>query len=199
MQKSLFLLCLLTASTAFARQMYEWRDPATGRLKLGDKPPAGVQYWEEGTRVKSETESAPQKPIIKMPTAEQRALQEQKEREASARYWADRDRKRKESNEAAELLGRPIAPSAPAADRADVAIFDIEAKCKGVSQAVGGSYQIEQTCRDQERKAKENISTMGAAAEIIAHCERVGRAVGGSYQIMETCIEQETKAKANLR
>lgn len=198
MQKSLFLLCLLTASTAFPGQMYEWRDPATGRLKLGDKPPAGVQYWEEGTREKSETESAPQKPIVKIPTAEQQALQEQKAREASARYWADRDRKRKESNEAAELLNRPIAPSTAAADTASVVVFDIEAKCKGVSQAVGGSYQIEQTCRDQERRAKANISTMGAP-EIVTHCERVGRAVGGSYQIMETCIEQETKAKANLR
>lgn len=32
-------------------EMYEWRDPETGKLKLGDRPPGGgVHYWKEGQR-----------------------------------------------------------------------------------------------------------------------------------------------------
>lgn len=42
------LLAVLSVS-AVGGQMYEWRDPTTGRLVLGDKPPSGVQYyWKEG-------------------------------------------------------------------------------------------------------------------------------------------------------
>lgn len=76
--------------------------------------------------------------------------------------------------------------------------FDIEAYCKQVSKAVGGSYQIEQTCRDQQREAQANLAGMSIPSEIKNHCEQVGNVVGGSYKIMETCVEQEIKAKANL-
>jgi hypothetical protein len=32
-----------------ASTRYEWRDPATGKLKAGDQPPGeGVKYWIEG-------------------------------------------------------------------------------------------------------------------------------------------------------
>lgn len=51
MNKMTLLLCsMMIAGPAFG-QMYEWRDPATGRLQLGDKPPSGgIEYWEEGKR-----------------------------------------------------------------------------------------------------------------------------------------------------
>jgi len=41
------LLAVLSVS-AVGGQMYEWRDPTTGRLVLGDNPPSGVQHWKEG-------------------------------------------------------------------------------------------------------------------------------------------------------
>ncbi len=40
----------LIAVPAFCGQMYEWRDPSTGKLQLGDKPPAGIQHWKEGEK-----------------------------------------------------------------------------------------------------------------------------------------------------
>ena len=46
----------------FGGQMYEWRDPATGRLMLGDKPPDGVDHWEEGKRKPGELVPTPVKP-----------------------------------------------------------------------------------------------------------------------------------------
>lgn len=46
----LMILLVSLSMSALGRQMYEWRDPATGRLVLGDKPPSGVKYWEEGER-----------------------------------------------------------------------------------------------------------------------------------------------------
>jgi len=50
MKKTLISVALLAVLSvpAVGGQMYEWRDPATGRLVLGDKPPSGVQYWKEG-------------------------------------------------------------------------------------------------------------------------------------------------------
>ncbi len=52
MKKTLTLIALLAALSvpAIAGQMYEWRDPQTGRLMLGDKPPGDVKYWPEGSR-----------------------------------------------------------------------------------------------------------------------------------------------------
>lgn len=51
---SLFALAALIATVsslpALSTQLYEWRDPATGKLMLGDKPPDNIQYWEEGQR-----------------------------------------------------------------------------------------------------------------------------------------------------
>ena len=48
MKKYLLMATLITLPV-IAGTMYEWRDPVTGKLKLGDKPPSGgVQYWLEG-------------------------------------------------------------------------------------------------------------------------------------------------------
>lgn len=44
-------LLLMTLGVVQAGPMFEWRDPATGRLQLSDQPPpAGVRYWVEGHR-----------------------------------------------------------------------------------------------------------------------------------------------------
>ena len=47
--KSLALLLALIALPAFGT-IYEWKDPGTGKLKAGDKPPQGVEYWIEGQK-----------------------------------------------------------------------------------------------------------------------------------------------------
>lgn len=52
MKKTLIPVALLAvlSMAAVGGQMYEWRDPTTGRLMLGDKPPGDVKYWPEGSR-----------------------------------------------------------------------------------------------------------------------------------------------------
>ncbi len=76
--------------------------------------------------------------------------------------------------------------------------FDTEEYCRQVSEAVGGSYQIEKTCREQEYEAKRKIESMDVPERIEKYCREVAQAVGGSYQIMETCIQQELEAKKSL-
>ena len=77
--------------------------------------------------------------------------------------------------------------------------FDINGYCRQVADAVGGSYQIEETCRQQERQAQANLSRKQIPSRVENHCRNVGQAVGGSYQIMDTCVEQELAARARLR
>ena len=79
-----------------------------------------------------------------------------------------------------------------------VEAYDINSYCRKVSEAVGGSYQIEKTCRDQEHQAQVKINSMSVPKRIKNYCKEVGQAVGGSYQIMQTCIQQEIKAKNSL-
>lgn len=77
--------------------------------------------------------------------------------------------------------------------------FDIAAYCRQVADAVGGSYQIELSCRQQEEAARSRLAGMQLPERIRAYCTQVADAVGGSYQIMETCVQQELKARQQLR
>ena len=81
---------------------------------------------------------------------------------------------------------------------ANAIAFDINSYCQEVSDAVGGSYQIEKACRKQEYKAQSKINSMSVPSRIESYCKEVGQAVGGSYQIMEACIQQELEAKSSL-
>lgn len=76
--------------------------------------------------------------------------------------------------------------------------FDTNSYCSQVADAVGGSYQIEKACRDQEHKAQSNISSMSVPSRIENYCREVAQSIGGSYVIMEACIQQEIKAKNSL-
>ncbi|KAF3984373.1 MAG: hypothetical protein HFP81_02340 [Methylococcales symbiont of Hymedesmia sp. n. MRB-2018] len=76
--------------------------------------------------------------------------------------------------------------------------FDINSYCSQVSDAVGGSYQIEKACRGQEYEAIASINSMNTPSRIEKYCREVGQAVGGSYQIMKACIHQETQAKNGM-
>lgn len=76
--------------------------------------------------------------------------------------------------------------------------FDIDKHCKEVATMAGGSYQIEQGCRNNERKAQAQIESESIPPEIKKHCQEVAEFAGGSYQIMLGCSKNEIKAKNNL-
>lgn len=76
--------------------------------------------------------------------------------------------------------------------------FDTEKYCREVAQTVGGSYQIEEACRKQERDALSALARRQIPARVERYCREVGQAVGGSYQIMNACVDQELAAKARL-
>lgn len=76
--------------------------------------------------------------------------------------------------------------------------YDIKKYCGKVSEAVGGSAQIELGCREQEADARAEIPAKNASPKILAYCDRVAKAVGGSYQILSGCIDQEQEAQAQL-
>ena len=51
MRLTTLIMATMITGGAIAGTMYEWRDPATGALKAGDKPPTGgIEYWAEGHR-----------------------------------------------------------------------------------------------------------------------------------------------------
>ena len=78
--------------------------------------------------------------------------------------------------------------------------LDIDAYCARVAEAVGGSYEIEKTCRDSEAEAKTALENREEVeARIMNYCERVARAIGGSYEILKTCIEGEEEAREAMQ
>lgn len=77
--------------------------------------------------------------------------------------------------------------------------FDIDAYCKEVADAAGGSYQIEETCRKMESEAKAKLEKMSIPSRVEKYCKEIGEAVGGSYQIMETCVKQELESKSRMK
>lgn len=77
-------------------------------------------------------------------------------------------------------------------------IYDMKKYCADVGETAGGSYEIEQTCREQEKKSQNNLSYLSVPKRVATYCQNVGQYAGGSYQIMETCIENELKAKKQL-
>lgn len=77
--------------------------------------------------------------------------------------------------------------------------FDTNTYCNTVAQSVGGSYQIEKACRDQEANAWDRLRRRGLPIEIAKYCGEVAQTVGGSYQIMDACADQEIAAKSALQ
>ena len=77
--------------------------------------------------------------------------------------------------------------------------YDIQAYCKTVSNAVGGSYQIEESCQKMERTSRDNLARTVLPTRIDKYCEEVGGAIGGSYQIKEACAKQELQARSRLQ
>ena len=76
--------------------------------------------------------------------------------------------------------------------------YDTDAYCKQLSEASGGSYQIEKACRDQENWSMAKISSLSIPIRIDTYCEELGQASGGSYSMKEACIRQELQAKSEI-
>lgn len=76
--------------------------------------------------------------------------------------------------------------------------FSIDSYCQAVSEAGGGSYQIEEKCREMENDSMRNLESMEAPNRVMKYCTEVAQAGGGSYQILETCINMELESKSNI-
>jgi DNA-directed RNA polymerase subunit RPC12/RpoP len=48
MKRWILLATLLSATAVWSGTVYEWRDPATGQLRLGENPPPGAAFWKPG-------------------------------------------------------------------------------------------------------------------------------------------------------
>lgn len=74
--------------------------------------------------------------------------------------------------------------------------FDVEGHCEEVSQVVGGSHQIFNTCVQSEQRAYNALRSQwpGISRRIRSHCQEVAEVIGGSYEIMQSCIQGEQSA-----
>jgi hypothetical protein len=88
----------------------------------------------------------------------------------------------------------------PAAEQAPTGLpsFDTEAYCQKIGDTAGGSYEIEETCRDEESKALAQLNARSISGRTLQYCSRIGETAGGSYEIMETCVEQELESAGRL-
>lgn len=77
--------------------------------------------------------------------------------------------------------------------------YNINEYCQKVSNAVGGSYIIENSCRRHEQENKNKLNSMQIPSEIRSYCKQLGESVGGSYQITESCVRHEIEAKNKLQ
>ena len=89
---------------------------------------------------------------------------------------------------AAGLIALPLAAHA----------FDIDAYCQQVGAAAGGSAQLEAACREQEQRARNNISHMTVSPRVMDYCQGVGQSAGGSYEFTEQCLREEAKSGDKL-
>ena len=73
--------------------------------------------------------------------------------------------------------------------------YDTEAYCAEVAKVSGGSYTIEQGCRDMEAGAHAALVTRAVEAKIMEYCDQVARIGGGSYSLLGGCIAMEEQAR----
>jgi len=91
----------------------------------------------------------------------------------------------------------PTAEDGPAAILS-LPSFDTAGYCSNISDTAGGSYEIEETCRNEEADALGKLQAQTIPARIMRYCSDIGDTAGGSYQIMATCVEQEEDAASRL-
>lgn len=76
--------------------------------------------------------------------------------------------------------------------------FSASDYCKQVSEAVGGSYQIEEGCMQNEKESIQALQSMDIPDRVMSYCTEVAKAVGGSYQILHGCVQNELESKGRL-
>ena len=79
--------------------------------------------------------------------------------------------------------------------------YDIKAYCKNVANVSGGSYAIEESCRQMEADARLRVEARraGVPKRVMAYCDRVAViGGGGSYAMLDSCIDMELQAKRNM-
>lgn len=74
--------------------------------------------------------------------------------------------------------------------------FDVEGHCEEVSQVVGGSHQIYNSCMQSEQRAYNSLKAQwpSVSGRIRGHCQEVAEVIGGSYEIMASCVRSEQSA-----
>jgi hypothetical protein len=78
----------------------------------------------------------------------------------------------------------------------DIPRFDVEGHCEEVSQVVGGSHQIFNTCVQSEQRAYNALKPQwpNISGRIRGQCQEVAEVIGGSYEIMQSCVQSEQSA-----
>jgi hypothetical protein len=72
--------------------------------------------------------------------------------------------------------------------------YDTHSHCR---QLAGGSYSLEQTCRNMERKAQESLQRTSVSHDVWLHCTDLMGSTA-SYSLLQTCVGMEERAKAAL-
>ena len=96
-------------------------------------------------------------------------------------------------------LGAVVLAALAAGAQAAPPTYDTQAYCAKTAEAVGGSYHIEQGCRQQEAAARAQFTAAGYPPRIAGYCDQVAQAVGGSYQILNGCAQRESQARDAMR
>lgn len=77
--------------------------------------------------------------------------------------------------------------------------YDTASYCKGVSDAIGGSYVIEKSCMEEENSAKHRIDGITIPTRVSNYCDNIAKTIGGSYVIAESCIKEEINARNSMK
>lgn len=75
----------------------------------------------------------------------------------------------------------------------------IKRYCGEIAQVAGGSYQIEEACRNQEVIAARALIKMNPEDRVWNYCQDISDAAGGSYSILLACAQQEIRSRQRLQ
>jgi len=68
---------------------------------------------------------------------------------------------------------------------------DIEQYCRKIYGDRGGNRRAMQTCLQQERSARAELSRMTVPVDLMEYCRKLSASTGGSYSVMLTCVQKE--------
>ena len=77
--------------------------------------------------------------------------------------------------------------------------YDTEVYCAEVAKMSGGSYMIEQGCRDMEASAQALLEARTVEPKIMEYCDQVAQFSGGSYSLLDGCITMEEQARNAMK